>query len=40
MKKYWTLIVGFVLLTSCGKEIPKDIIQPDMMEKVLYDYHL
>lgn len=40
MKRYWTLIVGFVLLTSCGKEIPKDIIQPDMMEKVLYDYHL
>lgn len=27
-------------MTSCGKEIPGDIIQPDKMEEVLYDYHL
>jgi hypothetical protein len=27
-------------LSSCGKEIPDEIIQPSKMEKVLYDYHL
>jgi hypothetical protein len=27
-------------LTSCGKEIPDEIIQPSKMERVLYDYHL
>jgi hypothetical protein len=27
-------------MTSCGKQIPGDIIQPKAMEKVLYDYHL
>lgn len=40
MKTRWTLILGLVLMASCGKEIPKDIIQPEQMEKVLYDYHL
>ena len=40
MKFRWTLIAGLALMTSCGKQIPSDIIQPDMMEKVLYDYHL
>lgn len=40
MKIRWTLIAALALMTSCGKEIPGDIIQPDMMEKVLYDYHL
>ena len=40
MKFRWTLIACLALLTSCGKEIPDEIIQPDKMEKVLYDYHL
>lgn len=40
MKIRWTLIACLALLTSCGKEIPDDIIQPEVMEKVLYDYHL
>lgn len=25
---------------SCGKKIPKEVIQPDAMENLLYDYHL
>ena len=40
MKFRWTLIACLALLTSCGKEIPDEIIQPSKMEKVLYDYHL
>lgn len=40
MKFRWTLIACLALLTSCGKEIPEDIIQPSKMENVLYDYHL
>ena len=40
MKFRWTLIAGLALMTSCGKQIPGDIIQPKQMEKVLYDYHL
>ena len=40
MKFRWTFIVGLAFLTSCGKEIPDDIIQPKKMERVLYDYHL
>lgn len=40
MKIRWTLIGFLALMTSCGKEIPSDIIQPEMMEKLLYDYHL
>lgn len=40
MKVRGMLIALLVLMTGCGKEIPKDIIQPDKMEKVLYDYHL
>ena len=40
MKFRWTLIACLALLTSCGKEIPDEIIQPSKMERVLYDYHL
>ena len=40
MKFRWTLIACLALLSSCGKEIPDEIIQPSKMEKVLYDYHL
>ena len=40
MKIHWKLIMALVLMTSCGKEIPGNIIQPNQMENVLYDYHL
>lgn len=40
MKFRWILIACLALLSSCGKEIPDEIIQPSKMEKVLYDYHL
>lgn len=40
MKIRWFLIAALMLTTSCGKEIPDNIIQPDKMESVLYDYHL
>ena len=40
MKFRWTLIACLALMSSCGKEIPDEIIQPSKMEKVLYDYHL
>lgn len=33
----WALLTGMI---SCGKKVPKDIIQPDAMENLLYDYHL
>ncbi len=36
----WSLLLGVAVLTGCGKEIPKDIIQPAQMEDILYDYHL
>ena len=39
-KTIWTLLVALVLMTGCGKHIPNDVIQPDKMEQVLYDYHL
>lgn len=35
-----TLIAIQLLTTSCGKQIPKDIIQPDQMEAILYDNQL
>ena len=40
MKMRWLLICGLALMTSCGKQIPDDIIQPEQMEELLYDYHL
>ena len=40
MKKSWILALGLALLTSCGSKIPDNIIQPNKMEAVLYDYHL
>ena len=42
MNKFlWTIVmIGGLLMTGCGNQIPSDIIQPDKMEEVLYDYHL
>ena len=36
----WTLLLSVALLAGCGKQIPKDVIRPDKMENILYDYHL
>lgn len=40
MKFRWTFILTLVLMTACGKQIPDDVIEPEKMETVLYDYHL
>ncbi len=40
------LIYGILLLlmsgcvVSCGRKVPRDVIQPEAMEDLLYDYHL
>ncbi len=34
------LVALFAGMASCGKSIPDDIIQPEDMENLLYDYHL
>lgn len=36
----WTLLLSAALLVGCGKQIPTEVIQPDKMENILYDYHL
>lgn len=36
----WTWITCLLFMTSCGKTTPSDVIQPEKMEKILYDYHL
>ncbi|WP_455665550.1 DUF4296 domain-containing protein [Phocaeicola sp.] len=36
----WTLLLCAAFMVGCGKQIPGDIIQPDRMENILYDYHL
>lgn len=45
MKRMWknNCFIGLLLsclIVSCGKQIPNDIIQPNQMEEILYDYHL
>ena len=35
-----TLIVLCMCLASCKPGVPRDVIQPDKMEKILYDYHV
>ena len=39
-KLFYLLVSGCLLLCGCGKNIPDDIIQPQEMERVLYDYHM
>lgn len=36
----WSLVLGATLMVGCGKEIPKEVIPPAQMERILYDYHL
>ena len=41
IKKFGCIIlVGASLMTGCGNSMPKEVIPPAKMEKVLYDYHL
>lgn len=40
MKFYITLISALMLLVACQIKTPDDIIQPDEMESLLYDYHI
>ncbi|MBM6888927.1 DUF4296 domain-containing protein [Bacteroides caecigallinarum] len=43
MNKYLRLlflVAVLLVVASCGKQIPRDIIQPSDMENLLYDYHL
>lgn len=34
------LVLGMILFSACKPSVPKDVIQPDDMEDMLYDYHL
>ncbi len=40
MKKRLYIAIAVSLLSACGKKVPDDIIQPDAMQDLLYDYHL
>ena len=41
IKKFgWIILVGASLMPGCGNSMPKEVIPPAKMEKVLYDYHL
>lgn len=33
------LALGLLLITACKPGVPEDVIQPDDMEDILYDYH-
>ena len=39
-KKGLYMVIALGVLSACGKKIPDDIIQPDAMQDLLYDYHL
>lgn len=36
----WLLLLMAIGMVGCGKQIPGDVIQPNKMEEILYDYHL
>lgn len=36
----WIVLVGAILLSACGKQLPDEVIPPAKMEQILYDYHL
>lgn len=40
MKRFLPVIIIFILIQGCNSGIPKGIIQPDKMEKVLFDVHV
>lgn len=35
----WVWLLGAAFMVGCDKQVPEDIIQPDRMENILYDYH-
>ncbi len=39
MKRIFAIIIICISFYGCKPGIPKDVIQPDKMEKVLYDIH-
>lgn len=40
VKTFFTICLLLVLFVSCQVKTPKEIIQPDKMETLLYDYHI
>ena len=40
IKLFFTICLQVILFTSCQIKTPKEIIQPDKMETLLYDYHI
>ena len=40
MRKILFVSLFFIGLIGCGKKVPDEIIQPDEMEDLLYDYHI
>jgi hypothetical protein len=40
MKRFFVILILCALFYACKPGIPKDIIQPDQMEKVLHDIHI
>lgn len=36
----WALLLSAAFMVGCGKQVPTEIIQPERMENILYDYHL
>jgi len=40
MKRFFVILILCALFYTCKPGIPKDIIQPDKMEKVLHDIHI
>jgi len=40
MTRFFLLICCVALFSACKPGIPKDIVQPDKMEKILFDIHL
>lgn len=40
MKKILLLAILFAVIYGCKSPVPKEIIQPDEMQKVLYDIHI
>ncbi len=36
----YACVLSALLMASCGKKMPKDVIPTDRMERILYDYHL
>jgi hypothetical protein len=40
MNRFLPIIIFFILLQGCKPGIPKEIIQPSEMEKILFDIHL